>query len=313
MYNLRRQAFIAFLMMFAFAFATVRAEINATLKGRVVDAKTGEALVGATLQVLQAGKTAVSDEKGNFTFMALGQRNYTLTAVYLGYHKKSITVNASRMDTLLIVRMEELESSLSTATVTATVKRNTETAQVAAQKNSLVVQSGISAQQISRSQDKDASEVIRRVPGISIIDQKFVMVRGLSQRYNNVWINGAAVPSSEADSRAFSFDIIPSSQVDNMQIIKSPAPQYPADFTGGFILIDTKEVPNENSASISVGASMNDQTHFHSFMESKQSGTDFLGFDNMRHLSNGINTSLKQTLGGNGVSLRIITLTTTGC
>lgn len=52
MYNLRRQAFIAFLMMFAFAFATVRAEINATLKGRVVDAKTGEALVGATLQVL---------------------------------------------------------------------------------------------------------------------------------------------------------------------------------------------------------------------------------------------------------------------
>lgn len=304
MYNLRRQAFIAFLMMFAFAFATVRAEINATLKGRVVDAKTGEALVGATLQVLQAGKTAVSDEKGNFTFMALGQRNYTLTAVYLGYHKKSITVNASRMDTLLIVRMEELESSLGTATVTATVKRNTEAAQVAAQKNSLVVQSGISAQQISRSQDKDASEVIRRVPGISIIDQKFVMVRGLSQRYNNVWINGAAVPSSEADSRAFSFDIIPSSQVDNMQIIKSPAPQYPADFTGGFILIDTKEVPNENSASISVGASMNDQTHFQSFMESKQSGTDFLGFDNMRHLSNGINTSLKQTLGGNGVSLK---------
>lgn len=45
MYNLRRQAFIAFLMMFAFAFATVRAEINATLKGRVVDAKTGEALL----------------------------------------------------------------------------------------------------------------------------------------------------------------------------------------------------------------------------------------------------------------------------
>ena len=93
MYNLRRQAFIAFLMMFAFAFATVRAEINATLKGRVVDAKTGEALVGATLQVLQAGKTAVSDEKGNFTFMALGQRFYRLTGVYLGFHKKSITVN----------------------------------------------------------------------------------------------------------------------------------------------------------------------------------------------------------------------------
>ena len=49
-------------------------------------------------------------------------------------------------------------------------------------------------------------EVIRRVPGVSLIEDKFVMVRGLSQRYNNVWINGGSVPSSEADSRAFSFE-----------------------------------------------------------------------------------------------------------
>lgn len=303
MFILRRKAVIVLLLSFVFALFSAKAEVNATLKGRVVDAKTGEALIGATLQILQVGKTTMSDGEGNFTFAALGQRNYTLTATYLGYHKKSLTINATRSDTLLVVRMEELESSLGMATVTATAKRNTEAAQVAVQKNSLVVQSGISAQQISRSQDKDASEVIRRVPGISIIDQKFVMVRGLSQRYNNVWINGAAVPSSEADSRAFSFDIIPSSQVDNMQIIKSPAPQYPADFTGGFILIDTKEVPNENSASISVGTSVNDQTHFKSFYESKQSGTDFLGFDNMRHLSQGINNPLKQTPGGSGISL----------
>lgn len=116
-----------------------------------------------------------------------------------------------------------------------------------AQKRSLLVQTGVSAQQIARTQDKDASEVIRRVPGISIIDEKFVMVRGLSQRYNNVWLNGGAVPSSEADSRAFSFDILPSSQLDNMVIVKSPAPEYPADFTGGFILINTKQLPEEMS------------------------------------------------------------------
>ena len=54
--------------------------------------------------------------------------------------------------------------------------------------------------------DRQTGEVIRRVPGVSLIEDKFVMVRGLSQRYNNVWINGGAVPSSEADSRAFSFE-----------------------------------------------------------------------------------------------------------
>lgn len=145
--------------------------------------------------------------------------------------------------------------------------------------------------------------MVRRVPGISIIDDKFVMVRGLSQRYNNVWINGAAVPSSEADSRAFSFDVIPSSQVDNLQIIKSPAPQYPADFTGGFILIDTKEVPGKNSAHVSVGASVNDRTHFSDFLAGKGGGTDFLGFDNFRSLHGGIHGNLKPAAGGQGISL----------
>lgn len=301
MQRFRRLCLLA--LMLGLALQTAVAGVTATLRGKVIDAHTGEALVGVTVQVVQARLTAVSNADGMFSIAPLGQRNYTLTASYLGYHKLQITVNPVRQDTLLILRMEELESNLGAAIVTVQAKRNTEVAQVAAEKNSLVVQSGISAQQISKSQDKDASEVMRRVPGISIIDQKFVMVRGLSQRYNNVWINGAAVPSSEADSRAFSFDIIPSSQVDNMQIVKSPAPQYPADFTGGFIMIDTKEVPNENSARISVGASVNDQSHFRTFWAPKGGSTDFLGFDNFRSLKGGLHATLPQTPGGRGISI----------
>ena len=124
--------------------------------------------------------------------------------------------------------MESATDELGTAVVTATRQKSTETAAVTIQQHSMVVQSGIAGQQIRRTQDKDAGEVIRRVPGISLIDQKFVMVRGLSQRYNNVWINGSSVPSSEPDTRAFSFDIIPSSQIDNLQILRSLAPEYPA-------------------------------------------------------------------------------------
>ena len=118
---------------------SARAGIDATLKGRVIDARTGEALVGATLQIVQAGQTAVSNENGEFVFRTLGQRNYTLVATYLGYHRVSMTINPARTDTALVVRMSELESSLGTATVTATVKRNTEASQVAAQRIRLVV------------------------------------------------------------------------------------------------------------------------------------------------------------------------------
>lgn len=289
---------LLWLLFVSTGFAT--AGTDATLRGRVVDAKSGEGLAGATIRILQAGRTAVTDNDGAFTVGSLGLRNYTLEATYLGYRKASLTVNPTRTDSVLTIRMEELEESLHAATVSARAKHDTENAIVTVQRTSLVVQNGVSAQQISKTQDKDASEVIRRVPGISIIDEKFVMVRGLSQRYNNVWINGAAVPSSEPDTRAFSFDLIPSSQVDNMQIIKSPAPQYPADFSGGFILIDTKDVPGSNSARVSLGAAANDQTHFQDFYAQKGGPTDFLGFDgSLRPLAKGIDTPMRLTPGGN--------------
>lgn len=38
---------------------TVWAEVTASLRGRVLDARSGEALVGATVQILQAGKTTM--------------------------------------------------------------------------------------------------------------------------------------------------------------------------------------------------------------------------------------------------------------
>ena len=191
------------------------------------------------------------------------------------------------------VELEQDNQQLGEVVVVADAKKNTENAIITQQRTSLVMQTGVSAQQITKTQDKDASEVIRRVSGISIIEEKFVMVRGLSQRYNNVWINNSAVPSSEADARAFSFDIIPSSQLDNMLVVKSPAPEYPADFSGGFILVNTKDVPSSNLFTISVGTSLNDQTHFKKFLYNKGSGTDFLGFDNgFRSLKGGINAVL---------------------
>lgn len=188
--------------------------------------------------------------------------------------------------------------------VTGMIRRNTEAAVIRAAKESPVIVSNISAQEIKKTQDNNASEVIRRVPGVSLIEDKFVMVRGLSQRYNNVWINGGAVPSSEADSRAFSFDIIPSGQIDNLIIVKSPSPEYPADFSGGFIQINTKDIPSDNYYSVSLGGNWNDVTHFSDFKYAKGGGTDFLGFDNgMRSLRGGIGATLNSVTGGKTVSL----------
>lgn len=197
------------------------------------------------------------------------------------------------------------EKQLEGITITAVKRKGTANAALLEMKNSSNVVSSITAQEISLTQDNNAGEVIRRVPGVSIIDGKFVMVRGLSQRYNNVWMNGGAVPSSEADQRAFSFDMIPGGQIENLTIVKSPSAEYPSDYTGGFVLISTKEIPTKNSFHVSIGGNWNSQSAFHNFLEGKSSSTDFLGFDSsLRTLHGGIGSklfSLGNNSGGNAM------------
>lgn len=274
------------------------------VKGVIKDRKDKEPLAGATVMASAYDKGTAAGMDGLYC-LELPAGTYTLTVRYIGYKpivREDVKV-ADVGETVIDFLMESDERTLGEVSVTAVARRNTETAQVQEQKRSLVVQTGVSAQQIARTQDKDASEVIRRVPGVSIIDEKFVMVRGLSQRYNNVWLNGGAVPSSEADSRAFSFDILPSSQLDNMVIIKSPAPEYPADFTGGFILVNTKQLPEDNGLNISVGLGANDRTHFRSFTASRGSCMDWLGLGSgHRSLSAGMSGSLRAYPGYDGGS-----------
>lgn len=254
--------------------------INAgVVKGTITDKQSGEPLTGATVIATENSVGTTADIDGNYE-LNLAAGTYTLTVRYVGYRsivKKGVGVPA-KGEIVINFPMGTDSLTLSEVSVIARIRNNTETAQIQEQRQSLVVQTGVSAQQIARTQDKDASEVIRRVPGISIIEDKFVMVRGLSQRYNNVWLNGGAVPSSEADSRAFSFDILPGSQLDNMTIVKSPAPEYPADFTGGFVLVNTKQQPDDGGLDISASVGYNDRTHFRRFMSAEGFGADLFGF-----------------------------------
>lgn len=278
----------------------------ADIKGKVIDSKTKEPLIGATVQVDEPRLTTVTDIDGNFIIKGLDDNTgYTLTVRYISYKTATISgLKAGSLQQDMTVALDADEKTLGEVTVTGVARKNTEASVIQMARNSQVIVSNVSAQEITKTQDSNAGEVIRRVPGVSLIDEKFVMVRGLSQRYNNVWINGGAAPSSEADSRAFSFDLIPSSQIENMQIVKTPSPEYPADYTGGFVAIETKEIPSGSMAEVSVGGSWNSVSSFSGFKYAKGSATDFLGFDSgKRGLSCGMSGTLNP-IAGNGIDLR---------
>lgn len=255
---------------------------NGSIEGVVTDKENSEALIGTTIQIDGTTIGTTTDIEGRFSLSNLKPGLYTLKVSYVSYTAKVIENVKVEPSGTSIVNIE-LESNLITLgdiTVSAVRRTNTEIAMITDIKASQFVSTGISGQQISKTLDKDASEVVKRVPGITIMDNRFLVVRGLSQRYNNVWLNNAATPSAEADVRAFSFDIIPSPMIENIMIFKSPAAELPADFSGGFVKITTRNMPERNGLFLSYGTGFNETSTFNTFYKPAAGKTDWLGFDN---------------------------------
>lgn len=263
------------------------------ITGTVKDAQSGEPIIGATITLKSdASKGTVTDINGAFHF-TVNELPVTIVCSYVGYTAVDVEVKDESSAHGIMISLSSANMQLSEVKVRGKARKSGEAGMIVGTKNSDVMQTGVSSQQIGKAQDKDASEAIKRIAGISLQDNRFVMVRGLSQRYNNVWLNGSAAPSSEADSRAFSFDIIPSSQIDNIVVIKSPSPEYPADFSGGMILVETKDIPLSNSLEVNVSGGANIHTTFTDYKYGKGSWSDVLGFDGgLRSLDGGINSKL---------------------
>jgi len=63
-----------------------------TISGYVSDGKTRETLIGATVQLKDENKAAVTDGNGFFSIAGLRKGEYTLVISHLGYHEKEIAV-----------------------------------------------------------------------------------------------------------------------------------------------------------------------------------------------------------------------------
>jgi outer membrane receptor protein involved in Fe transport len=259
---------------------------NGKVTGKVTDQKTGEALIGVTVIVQGTSTGAVTDVEGRYT-INVAPGTYTLEFKYMGYQTKAVSevVVKAGTPTQLPVTMDEPKSKeLQEVVIRGSFKQETINALYTAQKNSASVSDGISGDVIKKSPDRSTGEVLKRVSGTTIQDNKFVIVRGLSDRYNTALVDNAVLPSTEPNRKAFSFDIIPANMIDNIVITKSATPDLPGDFAGGVINVQTKEIPDQRFFDISVGTGYNTASTFKSFKSGYKSSTDFLGFDGGRQL-----------------------------
>lgn len=272
-------------LLLTLALITSISVINAQtgkINGKIVDAKTGETLPGATVLIEGTTKGVSSDFDGNFSLTGLEPGKYTIIASYITYDNKKfidVSVKANDVTDFNITLDQSNSQTLNEVVIQAEMnKENTNTVLVM-QKNNASVSDGISSESIRKTPDRTTSDVIKRISGATIQDNKFAIIRGMSDRYNAAYINGAPLPSSESDKKAFSFDIFPANLLDNIVILKTATPDLPGDFAGGVIQINTKSIPEKNSQSISIGGGYNTQTTFKNFKTYKGGKTDWIGLD----------------------------------
>lgn len=241
------------LLLLALLIPTI--SFSQTLSGKTKSNK--EELIGVTIWLTNKDTNkkvgSTSDIESKYQFQNVVAGNYSIKASFVGYkeYTKDITIGG---DINLDILIEEDTKVLQEVVVKQVAKKETATALINTLKASYIVADGLSIESIKKTPDRTVGDALKRVSGVTIQNDKFVLVRGLADRYNSALLNKSILPSTEPDRRAFSFDIIPTSLIDNIIINKGASANLPGDFAGGLVQITTKEVSGD-FFNISLGGS----------------------------------------------------------
>ncbi len=213
-----------------------------TISGRVLDAQTGEPLIGATVAIEDTNQGAVTDAQGRFALERVEARRVSLIVTYMGYDTKTVPVDVASGRELRI-ELKPASIELQEVVVNGIVEGQIEA--IIDMKQAENIKNIISAEQIITFPDLNAAEVIQRIPGITLQrDQgegRFVQLRGTPPELTNFNINGEQVPSPEGDFRYVGLDIIPSDQIERVEVTKVITPDNDLDGIGGSVDIKTRE------------------------------------------------------------------------
>ncbi|MGV8094862.1 MAG: TonB-dependent receptor domain-containing protein [Mangrovibacterium sp.] len=250
-----------------------------SIAGTVLDEKQVP-IVGVTVLIPGTTTGTATNADGKYRLQSIAAGTVAVRFSFLSYETlevKDVKINPGKTTALDVV-MKESSEELNEVIVTANYKQASAEGMYAKQKAIAAMSDGISAEQIKKTSDNNVAQVLKRVSGVTLESGKFVNVRGMGERYNNVELNGSSLPSTEPNRRNFSFDIIPSNLVDNVTIAKTFTPDMPGEFTGGMVQVNTLAIPKERIFSLSVGSGFNTNSTGKDFIGGKRlDGDYFLG------------------------------------
>lgn len=137
----------------------------------------------------------------------------------------------------------------------------------------------LTAEDLQRTGDGTAAEALTRVTGLSIVEGRFVYVRGLGERYSSALLNGSPLPSPEPLQRVVPLDLFPSEILAGVTVQKTYSVAYPGEFGGGVIDLTTISAPSKPFFNFKSSLGVNSETTAREGLVYFGSRTDFTGFD----------------------------------
>jgi len=228
--------------------------------GRVVDAAQGAPVAGAQVEVVDASIRTVSALDGRYALADVPVGPVSVRVRMIGYAPKVVTGIAVQAGQTVAqdVAMAAEAVQLAEISVSAQAERGTVNRALDEQRHAPNIRNTITAEQIARSPDSDAGQAVQRVSGVTVQDGKYVLVRGLGERYTTTSLNGARVPSPEPERKVVPLDLFPSGLLQSVTTSKTLTPDQPGDFSGAQVDIRTREFPAHRQFLYSLTLGLND-------------------------------------------------------
>ena len=251
--------------------------VSRLIKGKVVDARTGEHMVGASVYFKENPRISTTTGlDGSFT-LDTGGRTGTLCFTYLGYKAGEYVLSEAWPAEELALAMEEQNLELGEAVVTAHNPGRTEAGARGIERKAMNVVNVMSAKAIELSPDLTVANALARVSGVALErgdggEGQYAILRGMDKRYNYTLVNGVKIPSPDNKNRFVPLDIFPAEMLDRLEVSKSLTADLEGDGIGGAVNLVMKDAPDRRQFTANASAGYSARYFDHSFSTFSTSG-----------------------------------------
>ncbi len=264
---------------------------NGIIKGTVsVKGNPHDILPYAYVQLKGTPLGTNTNMEGKYELKNVPPGTYVLLIQFAGFKTDTISpvVVYPKKTTIINAGLSEKATTLDEFVLRVNNRRESVSALLFEQKRAPIMVEAIGADELSTKGLNNVAEGVSKITGITQQKSKGVVVRGLSERYNYLTVNGLPIITGNPDKKIIPLRQFSTNMVRNIDVFKTFKPDLSGDFAGASFNIITKKPPHKPTTHIQIGVSGNTQTSFQDFKIDAESASEYFGFSGSKRKLPGI-------------------------